>query len=79
MIPADSNPRNKGAAEAEMVSHLGYTPNYYDYRIESITCSGCYSYNYTAWSYWFLNNDVLNALNVCGEAGEDAFAGAAGG
>lgn len=79
LIPVDSNPKNQGAAEIAMVNHLGYTPNYYDYRIESITCDGCYSYNYTAWSYWFLQPEVLEALNVCGEAGEDAFSGAAGG
>lgn len=67
------------AAYVEMDKHLGYSPNYYDYRIESIDCPACYSYNYTAWSLWFLQEEVLTALNVCGEAGEDAFAGTAGG
>jgi len=79
LIPADSNPRNAAAAETEMINHLGYTPNYYDYRIQSISCDACYSYNYTAWSYWFLKSEVLTALNVCGDAGKDAFDGKAGG
>lgn len=50
-----------------------------DYRVESITCEACYGYNYTAWSYFFLKQEVLTALNVCGDAGNDAFAGKAGG
>lgn len=50
-----------------------------DYRTESISCTACYGYNYTAWSLWFLKQEVLTALNVCGDAGQDAFAGAAGG
>ena len=62
-----------------MISHLGYEPNYYDYRTESISCTACYGYNYTAWSYWFLQQEVLEALHVCGDAGVDAFAGSAGG
>ncbi len=32
-----------------------------------------------AWSYWFLKSEVLQSLNVCGDAGNDAFAGSAGG
>jgi cathepsin A (carboxypeptidase C) len=79
LIPEDANPKNMGTAEAAMVEHIGYTPNYYDYRLESISCSACYSYNYTAWSYWFLEQDVLDALHICGDAGNDAFAGNAGG
>jgi pimeloyl-ACP methyl ester carboxylesterase len=47
--------------------------------VESISCGACYGYNYTAWSNWFLKDDVLKALNVCGDAGQDAFAGNAGG
>ena len=79
LIPASSNPRTQTAAVTAMVDYLGYQPNYYDYRIQAVQCSACYSYNYTAWSLWFLNNDVLTALNVCGDAGVDAFAGSAGG
>jgi len=79
LIPATSNPKTQGGAEVEMVKHLGYTPNYYDYRTERIECSACYSYNYTAWSLWFLQDDVEIALGVCGDAGVDAFAGSAGG
>lgn len=47
LIPADSNPRNQLAAQKEMVDYIGYNPNYYDYRIQDITCPACYSYNYT--------------------------------
>jgi hypothetical protein len=79
LIPADANPKNEGAAYAYMISHLGYTPNYYDYRVESVTCAACYGYDYTAWSYWFLQPEVLETLHICGDAGNDAFAGAAGG
>ena len=35
------------AAQNAMISHIGYQPNYYDYRIESISCPACYGYNYT--------------------------------
>jgi carboxypeptidase C (cathepsin A) len=79
LIPATSNPKTQSGAMTEMINYLGYTPNYYDFRLEAVTCSACYSYNYTAWSYWFLRNDVLTSLNVCGDAGVDAFAGSAGG
>ena len=66
-------------AYTAMVSYIGYEPNYYDYRLEAVQCSACYSYNYTAWSLWFLRSEVLSALHVCGDAGVDAFAGSAGG
>jgi Serine carboxypeptidase len=33
------------------------------------------AYDYTTWAKWFLRDDVLTALNVCGEAGKDAFRG----
>ena len=79
LIPSDSDPKTYVAAYSSMLKYIGYTPNYYDYRIESITCDACYGYNYTAWSYWFLQKEVLTALNVCGDAGKDAFAGSAGG
>lgn len=79
LIPASSNPSTKAAAESAMLKNLGYTPNYYDYRLQSVTCSACYAYNYTAWSLWFLEPEVLTALHICGDAGKDAFAGSAGG
>jgi len=79
LISDDSNPRNEASARTEMTKYIGYTPNYYDYRVQSITCDACYGYNYTAWSYWFLRSEVLTALNVCGDAGNDAFEGNAGG
>jgi carboxypeptidase C (cathepsin A) len=79
LITAASSPMTKATARSAMVENLGYTPNYYDYRLESVTCSACYSYNYTAWSRWFLKPEVLTALHICGDAGQDAFAGSAGG
>jgi carboxypeptidase C (cathepsin A) len=79
LIPASSNPTSKVAANSAVDKQLGYTPNYYDYRLQQVTCSACYSYNYTAWSLWFLKPEVLTALNICGDAGKDAFAGSAGG
>eukprot|EP00928_Gymnodinium_smaydae_P018493 TRINITY_DN17035_c0_g1_i1.p1 TRINITY_DN17035_c0_g1~~TRINITY_DN17035_c0_g1_i1.p1 ORF type:complete len:607 (+),score=55.40 TRINITY_DN17035_c0_g1_i1:68-1888(+) len=59
--------------------HLGYEPNYYDYRRESRFCCGCFSYNYSTWSQWLLREDVKAALHVCGKAGEAAFGGCHGG
>lgn len=80
LISADQNPRTQATAWAEMVQHLGYTPNFYDFRVRNVECSqACYSYNYTEWSLWFLKQEVMDALNVCGQAGYDAFAGSAGG
>jgi hypothetical protein len=69
LIPASSNPKSATAGRAAMSAYLGYQPNYYDYRLTSISCAACYSYNYTAWSYWLLQSDILTALNVCGQAG----------
>ena len=79
LIPPTSNPKTTVAADVVMESYIGYSPNFYDFRVRDVKCSGCYSYNYTAWSYWFLRQDVIDALNICGGAGYDAFAGAAGG
>ena len=52
-----------------MAKHIGYTPNYYDWRIRDISCEACYSYNYTKWSLFFTQPEVIEALNVCGNAG----------
>jgi carboxypeptidase C (cathepsin A) len=68
LIPETSHPKTMAQADAAMINYIGYTPNYYDYRIESISCPACYGYNYTAWSYWFLQSEVTTALNVCGIA-----------
>jgi pimeloyl-ACP methyl ester carboxylesterase len=69
----------KKELDAAMEAHVGYSPNYYDYRLRSESCPACVSYNYTAWSAWFLRPEVTKALNVCGDAGEKAFARAAAG
>ena len=60
LIPADAKPRNQLAAEAAMVKYIGYTPNYYDFRIQSVDCPACYGYNYSAWAAWFLRYVTLN-------------------
>lgn len=79
LIPADSSPDTSASANLLMQAHIGYDPNFYDFRVKDVQCDACYSYNYTEWSYWFLRDDVKEALHVCGDAGEDAFAGRAGG
>jgi len=79
LIPSSANPSNQGTADVLMQAHIGYDPNFYDFRVQDVSCGACYSYNYTEWSYWFLRDDVKEALHICGEAGEDAFAGNAGG
>jgi len=79
LIAPTSNPKSQATAVTEMTKYIGYTANYYDFRLEGVNCAACYSYNYTAWSYWFLQTEVLTALSVCGDAGQDAFAGSAGG
>lgn len=66
-------------AREAMEDHLGYVPNYYDYRLAEEECCGCSSYNYKAWSKWLLRADVAEALNVCGDAGFEAFSGCAAG
>ena len=50
-----------------------YWPNFYDYRVKKVTCSGCYDYDYRDFSAWLMRSDVLDALGVCGHAGYDAF------
>jgi hypothetical protein len=79
LIPSDATPTTSTVANAEMQDYIGYDPNYYDFRVKNVQCSGCYSYNYTEWAYWFLKQEVIEALNICGEAGYNAFSGSAGG
>lgn len=80
LIPQDSNAEREVVARVQMVMNLGYVPNYYDYRlIDQGDCCGCYSYNYSTWSLWLTKDAVTKALNVCGNAGDKAFAGCAGG
>jgi len=69
----------KADMDKAMVQHIGYNPNYYDYRLKSESCPACVSYNYTAWADWFMLPEVAEALNVCGNAGAKAFAGTAAG
>ena len=79
LIPDDATPESEGDARQLAEQTLGYAPNFYDYRLKSIDCCGCTSYNYSAWAHWFMREDVRKALNVCGSAGDAAFGGCAGG
>ena len=79
LIPPDAHPASDTAARMLADKTLGYSPNFYDYRLKSIDCCGCTSYNYSAWSHWFTKPAVTEALNVCGNAGDAAFAGCSGG
>mmetsp|Transcript_37263 Transcript_37263/g.48193 ORF Transcript_37263/g.48193 Transcript_37263/m.48193 type:complete len:471 (+) Transcript_37263:18-1430(+) len=79
LIPSDATPSSESAANAQMQAYIGYDPNFYDFRVRDVSCSGCYSYNYTEWSYWFLKQEVIDALHICGDAGYSAFSGSAGG
>lgn len=75
LIPKQSNPKTRVHFEEEMVRHIGYTPNNYDFRLNSVQCAACEGYNYTAWSEWLMRDDVQEALHICGDAGYNAFAG----
>jgi len=79
LIPSTSSPKTRATADSLVHSTIGYTPNYYDYRLQSITCAGCFGYNYNDWSHFFIQDDVKLAMNVCGSAGDNAFAGTKGG
>ena len=80
LIPAGSKPVGEGATRALIEKTLGYSPNFYDYRLEQQTgCCGCGGYDYGEWAGWFMRDDVKEALNVCGSAGTEAFGGCGGG
>ena len=34
------------SADSAISRNLGYQPNFYDYRIAKLSCSGCYDYDY---------------------------------
>ena len=50
-MPDDAAPAlSEEVLRARTVAHIGYQPNYYDYRVKSVDgCCGCMAYNYTAW------------------------------
>lgn len=80
LLPADvPTPTSDSEARTLVRKALGYSPNFYDYRLVSQNCCGCTSYDYKEWSDWFLRADVKEALNVCGTAGQEAFGGCAAG
>lgn len=75
LLPKGAKPKNERAARKLMSETLGYSPNFYDYRLKDIEGCGCTSYNYSTWSHWLMRKDVIKSLNVCGNAGDKAFAG----
>jgi len=80
LIPAGSTPAGEEATRELIRKTLGYSPNFYDYRLEEQAgCCGCGGYDYGEWAAWFLRADVKAALNVCGSAGEEAFGNCNGG
>lgn len=79
LISAAPSPEGDNEARMLVEKTLGYSPNFYDYRLKSIDCCGCTSYNYSAWATWFTRPDVKEALNVCGSAGDPAFVGCGAG
>jgi carboxypeptidase C (cathepsin A) len=44
LIPASSYPTRWSEANALMNAYVGYEPNYYDFRLQSVTCPACYRY-----------------------------------
>jgi len=79
LIPQDARVGSDQAARMLVRSSLGYSPNYYDYRLKDLTCCGCTSFDYKEWSSWFLRSEVKEALHVCGTAGQEAFGGCSAG
>lgn len=79
LIPANVSVESSWGAREIMKNYLGYEPNYYDYRLAEQGCCGCSSYNYKPWADWLMREDVVRALNVCGDAGTKAFGGCAAG
>jgi len=79
LVDRDAAITTEDGARQLISQNLGYNPNFYDYRLAGVECCGCYSYNYSSWSRWFTRPEVTKALNVCGNAGDKAFAGCAGG
>jgi len=79
IIPKNSSVTSEYKARSLVSETLGYEPNYYDYRLESVGCCGCSSYNYTSWAQWHASDAVTKALNVCGDAGAKAFNGCSAG
>ena len=60
-----------------MASKIGYKPNFYDYRLKSVSgqCTACLEYDYTDWANWFTRADVKSALHVCETFQYDAWIG----
>ena len=65
--------------KTDVVAHLGYEPNMYDFRLESQDGCGAYGYDYSRWASTLYSEPFRRALHVCGKAGADSFAGCTGG
>jgi len=80
LLTAEGIPLTAGTTHEMMIKTLGYLPNYYDYRLQDLgDCCGCFSYNYSSWARWLMQQDVRDALHVCGNAGSKSFDGCSGG
>ena len=80
LLPADAAPANMWEARQMMTNYLHYRPNTYDHTIPDVgPACATYGYNYTNFSNWFSREEVLEALHICGTAGQDTFSGCAGG
>lgn len=80
LIPANEMTTSTNAANGIMRSHLGYRPNFYDFRVKHVECNGpCYDYDYTDWQNFLTKPEVAQALHVCPGSGDDAFTGRHGG
>eukprot|EP00040_Diaphanoeca_grandis_P029299 m.171304 g.171304 ORF g.171304 m.171304 type:complete len:709 (-) comp31645_c0_seq1:143-2269(-) len=61
-------------------TYVGYTPNFYDFRVQKITCNGpCYDYDYTDYQNFLSSSTFTTALDICPGAGDNTFTGNAGG
>ena len=77
LVPPNTRPFVASAPRA-MSSWLGYTPNFYDYRVKKVQCSVCYDFDYGPRQEFLSRSDVQSALNVCPGSGDDAFTGKVG-
>ena len=84
LLPSSFGSTSRYTADNAIRQQLGFTPNFYDYRIQKLKCSGCHDYDYGAISTWMLQESTTDALNICvdssgASAGVNAFGGTRGG
>lgn len=84
LLPSSFGSTSRYTADSAIRQELGFTPNFYDYRIQKLKCSGCHDYDYGTLSTWMLQESTTEALNICVDsrgdsAGLNAFGGTRGG